>query len=180
MIENLICAGAFDALPGIVHKSMKNYLKLWNWQRSKRKMRKQDKWGFLIWHYVRKTISRSVIIFLVQPSEWDKKQKLEKEEEVIGFYLSAHPLDIYKKYLQWFNIASFTKSLQQSLKHDSLQEPIVIGCGFIKTSKTILTKKGEKMAFITLEDTTQMRKLLFSLNFIPRLKNGFHHIPYSL
>ena len=35
--------------------------------------------------------------------EWPDKEKLEKEKEVIGFYLSSHPLETYKKQFKWFS-----------------------------------------------------------------------------
>ena len=43
-------------------------------------------------------------------------EELEKEKEVVGFYLSAHPLDTYKQQLKWFNYSSFAHllTLQQN------------------------------------------------------------------
>ena len=46
--------------------------------------------------------------FIFQPlAPWTDKEKLEKEKEVVGFYLSAHPLDSYKKQLKRFDFKPF-------------------------------------------------------------------------
>ena len=60
--------------------------------------------------------------------DWSNKEKLEKEKEVIGFYLSAHPLDTYKKLLSWLNIQSFENLLKKGQFDNSQQEITVIGC----------------------------------------------------
>ena len=46
-------------------------------------------------------------------TEWSDKEKLEKEQEVIGCYLSAHPLESYRKYLGCFKLSSFEQALEQ-------------------------------------------------------------------
>lgn len=69
------------------------------------------------------------------------------ERELMGLYISAHPLDQYGKYFaeQTFPIGSLTKG------DDG--KKVTVG-GLISTIRTIVTKKGTKMAFIGLEDKT--------------------------
>lgn len=79
------------------------------------------------------------------PSE----EKLVMEKEILGVYVSGHPLDPFKE--------RFSKSssnigmiLSGEIKNE---QKIVIG-GIIEALKEINTKKGDKMAFMTLADFT--------------------------
>lgn len=78
--------------------------------------------------------------------EWDDRILLNMEKEALGFYLSKHPLHSYQSELRWFTNTN-SESLNQSYKGQKL----VIG-GIVHSLKTITTKKGEPMAFVTLED----------------------------
>jgi DNA polymerase-3 subunit alpha len=78
--------------------------------------------------------------------EWAEKQILADEKELLGFYLSGHPLakfeDLIEKYAD-------TDTLSLKDKNDG--QSVRVG-GTIRQIKTIQTKKGDTMAFITLED----------------------------
>ena len=79
---------------------------------------------------------------------WDERRMLELEKEAIGFYISGHPLDEYRDFMERYaNINAF------ALKEDGIADgqTVRIG-GLIRNIKTIMTKKGEPMAFIDLED----------------------------
>ncbi|MDR3551157.1 MAG: hypothetical protein P4L31_07120, partial [Candidatus Babeliales bacterium] len=106
--------------------------------------------------------------YIYQPlTEFGQKEKLDKEKEVIGFYLSAHPLDAYKKQLKSFNIQTFAQILARQHSNNSGTELMVIGCGLIKGKREIITKKGDRMAFVQLEDGTsnQAEIILFPKSF---------------
>lgn len=83
---------------------------------------------------------------------WDAKTTLEKEREVIGFYLSAHPLDTYSNQLRWLRVTPFDQLLKRAQQGNGTQEFIGLGCGLLKQSKIVFTKKGDRMAFLALED----------------------------
>ena len=78
--------------------------------------------------------------------EWPENQKLAYERELIGFYVSSHPLSKYAKILK--NYATATTANLSEFNH---QAEVTIG-GIIDTMKEILTKKGDKMAFLSLQD----------------------------
>ncbi len=78
--------------------------------------------------------------------EWPENQKLAYERELIGFYVSSHPLSKYAKILK--NYATATTANLSEFNH---QAEVTIG-GIIDTIKEILTKKGDKMAFLSLQD----------------------------
>ena len=50
------------------------------------------KWAYLVRCQTDMTLDDQDMYF--PRNEWSDKEKLEKEKEVMGFYLSAHPLDI--------------------------------------------------------------------------------------
>ncbi|MCG6916902.1 MAG: DNA polymerase III subunit alpha [Deltaproteobacteria bacterium] len=78
--------------------------------------------------------------------EWNQQQKLAIEKEALGFYFSGHPLDSYEKEIKSFAIVD-TVSLAE--KAEGIQ---VMLCGLKADLKEITTKKGDRMAFLTLED----------------------------
>ena len=79
-------------------------------------------------------------------SEWPESQRLTFEKETLGFYLSGHPLTRYADALR-----RLTTTHTQQLREISDGEEIVIG-GVVNALKEITTKKGDRMAFLTLED----------------------------
>lgn len=78
--------------------------------------------------------------------EWPESQLLGYERELIGFYISAHPLAKHEKLLRTY--ATVTTSNLSELKD---QEELTIG-GIVNTIKEITTKRGDRMAFVGLED----------------------------
>jgi DNA polymerase-3 subunit alpha len=78
--------------------------------------------------------------------EWDEKQLLTFEKEALGFYITGHPLTRFEDLLD-----KFTNANTISLKEKNDGEIVRIG-GIIINIKTIKTKKGDLMAFVTLED----------------------------
>ncbi|RZB30576.1 MAG: DNA polymerase III subunit alpha [Desulfobacteraceae bacterium Eth-SRB1] len=78
--------------------------------------------------------------------EWDEKQLLAFEKEFLGFYITGHPLTSHEDVLE-----KFTNADSISLKEKKDGETIRIG-GIVRNVKTIKTKKGDLMAFVTIED----------------------------
>lgn len=90
--------------------------------------------------------------FIFQPLEdWTTKEKLEKEKEVAGFYLSTHPLKSYPA-IKWIDAESFAQALAKGQAVTTMQEPFVTCVGLMQNYKTIKTKKGDNMAFAQFED----------------------------
>ncbi|MEJ2037793.1 MAG: DNA polymerase III subunit alpha, partial [Desulfosarcinaceae bacterium] len=79
-------------------------------------------------------------------AEWDQKDRLAREKESLGFYISGHPLAQYEKIL-----AKYTNVNTETLEEASDNQAVRIG-GMVAAKKVIRTKKEELMAFIQLED----------------------------
>ncbi len=79
------------------------------------------------------------------PEKHTDKERLSWERDLLGLYLSAHPLDKYSDYLreQTVPLSKLTAELDGKM--------ITIG-GIIVSVRSIVTKSGSKMAFVKLED----------------------------
>ena len=73
------------------------------------------------------------------------KEKLMFEKEVLGFYLSDHPIQLIRTRLAYQTI---TSSALTTVRDNTFVTVI----GQVEEIKTIRTKKGEQMAFVTLTD----------------------------
>ena len=92
--------------------------------------------------------------------DWDSHTKLEKEKEVIDFYLSAHPFETYADQLKWFALTPFTLLEKQIKEYNGEHEFFTVTAGLIKSKKEIVTKKGDRMAFVKLEDTQSSAEII--------------------
>lgn len=81
------------------------------------------------------------------PARHTDKERLTWERELMGLYISAHPLDNYDAYFeeQTIPLTRISPEIDGS--------KITIG-GLVSTVRTIVTKSGTKMAFVGLEDKT--------------------------
>ena len=81
------------------------------------------------------------------PVKHTEKERLMWERELMGLYISAHPLDNYAEYFaeQTVPLGSLTP------EHDGSK--VTVG-GLVGSIRTIVTKSGSKMAFVGLEDKT--------------------------
>jgi DNA polymerase-3 subunit alpha len=78
--------------------------------------------------------------------EWDQAQRLKYERELTGFYITAHPLARYEATIHALATATSAGITELS---DGKEVRL---CGIIATVKSMLTKKGDRMAYVTLED----------------------------
>lgn len=78
--------------------------------------------------------------------EWKESDLLMQEKEMVGFYVSGHPLDRFRQEVKAFSTASLDMISEQK------EGSTVRVCGIVTECKTILDKKGKPMAFVTIED----------------------------
>lgn len=87
--------------------------------------------------------------------QYTPREQLLWERELLGLYLSEHPLSMFEDYL-----AEQTMAMSQ-LKAEHDGRPVIIG-GAINDVREINTKNGAKMAFVKLEDKTgELELILF-------------------
>ena len=78
--------------------------------------------------------------------EWHENQLLSFEKETLGFYITSHPLARYED-----DIKQFTSENTATVAQCESGKEVKI-CGVVSAFKEITTRKGERMAFATLED----------------------------
>jgi len=79
--------------------------------------------------------------------DWSGQEKLVKEKEFIGFYITGHPLKIYSSIVQLYS-TDFNAVNGSATGSNG----IVNICGMITEMRTLLDKKQNKMAFVKVED----------------------------
>lgn len=80
-----------------------------------------------------------------QVEEWPEHELLQFEKDMLGLYVSSHPLEKYTKLLKHFSMRGAT-----NLRNLRESQAVVLG-GLLTTVKHHMTAKGKRMAFVTIE-----------------------------
>lgn len=96
------------------------------------------------------------------PVKYTEREQLTWERELLGLYISAHPLDNYDAFFteQTVPLSTLTPKIDG--------QPVTIG-GLVTTVRTIVTKSGKKMAFVGLEDKTGESEIIVFPNLYEQL-----------
>jgi DNA polymerase-3 subunit alpha len=88
------------------------------------------------------------LLALPEVEEWDEKEKLRREKEALGFYITGHPLERFQT-----EIRGYATCAIEGLT-DLRDKSEVKVAGLIENLKIKRTKRGDKMAVVSLEDPT--------------------------
>jgi DNA polymerase-3 subunit alpha len=94
------------------------------------------------------TSATNGLLELPDLEEWDEQEKLRKEKESLGFYITGHPLDRFKTEVEYFATCTI-----QDLMNLSDRATVRVA-GVVENLRIKRTKRGEKMAVLSLEDQT--------------------------
>lgn len=83
--------------------------------------------------------------------DWPDLEKLRLEAGAIGFYLSAHPLDVYAESMKKLGVKTCQEVMANIKVGDSIKANIA-GC--VENFQKRISKNGNKYAFVGLSDTT--------------------------
>ncbi|MFP4487848.1 MAG: DNA polymerase III subunit alpha [Bacteroidales bacterium] len=99
--------------------------------------------------------------------EWPKLEKLNREKEVVGVFLSAHPLDDFRLEMKTFcNI----QIRELNNLHDHLDKELVIA-GMVTEARSGTSKNGKPYGSFTLQDyTDSFRFMLFDKDYVNNSK----------
>jgi DNA polymerase-3 subunit alpha len=88
---------------------------------------------------------------------WSNLEQLKREKEVVGFFISGHPLDTYKLEMDKFctNTINDIKNIEENKNKD-----LVFG-GIVTNVYNGVTKKGDPWGKITIEDYKESTELAF-------------------
>ena len=151
-IENFIKAGVFDSLGGTRKQFMMIYIQIMDQVNQERKYSMTGQMS--LFDLVDDEQKKEFEIPLPKVGEYEKENKLAFEKEVLGVYLTGHPLEDYEE--KWKkSISRTTLDFQiddetgRSRVHDGEKEIV----GGMITNKTIkYTRNNKTMAFLTIED----------------------------
>ena len=100
---------------------------------------------------------------LPETPDWPKLEKLNKEKEVIGIFLSAHPLDDYKLEIESFcnvNLADLSNL-------EALLNKEVVIAGMVTEARSGTTKTGKPFGSLTVQDyTDSFRFMMFDKDYV--------------
>lgn len=152
VVESLTLCGALDSLPG--HRSqllllLDEAVGKANAKRIERDANQLDLFA-----------GEEQAAPLREPAEYpevppmSRAQQLKEERELIGVYISGHPLD------QYAHVAARPEVTAVSALSELARDKTVKVFGMITEEKRIQTKKGDPMAFLVLEDKTAQVELV--------------------
>ena len=151
-IESFIKSGAFDSLGGTRKQFMMVYVKILDQVNQERKYSMTGQMS--LFDMVSDEQKSEFDIPLPDVGEYEKETKLAFEKEVVGVYLTGHPLEDYAE--KWKkNISKTTLDFQvdEETGHAKVYDGAKEIVGGMIAAKTIkYTKNNKTMAFITLED----------------------------
>ena len=108
---------------------------------------------------------------------WAKSQRLKEEHEVLGFYVSGHPLDEYRAEADAFATAHFGEPdqleqvIEQAAGGDGRNRgPVRTFCGIITEVDRNTTKSGKPIAFATIEDFTGQGEMVIFSSILDRVQ----------
>lgn len=152
-LECLIKAGALDSLGGKRSQYLSVYKKYYD---SISQLKKKTMEGQLDLFSSNTSNNKDVVEKDELPNipELTKKEILNLEKEILGIYVSGHPLDEFSESLKKFTsntTLDFIKNEGQEIENIKDNQKVILG-GIINTVTLKFTKTNKQMAFLTLED----------------------------
>ncbi len=138
-VEALVKSGALDAF-GERGVLLANIERMLEYNKQSNKDRTQDSLFSLF------SSSGVAPLHLVDAPPIGLRERLAWEKELLGLYVSGHPLEEFKEKLESRDINI------EKIKENGKQDQNVMVVGLITKSREILTKKGDKMLFLSLAD----------------------------
>ncbi len=89
---------------------------------------------------------------LITCPAWSDAERLAGEKSTLGIYLTGHPIDRYTDELSYFTTAKFAEL-------NPRDSQTVTIAGLVIGIRTMMTKRGKRMAFVTLDDQTRRIEL---------------------
>lgn len=168
-VENFIKAGAFDSLDGNRRQLMTVYSRIIDSVNEEKK--KSITGQMSLFDLVSDEDKADYEIRMPDLEEYSKEEKLAFEKEVLGVYVSGHPLEQYED--KWRkNVKSFTKDFITDEEGNTIAKDnttTIVG-GMIDTITLKTTRTGKTMAFITLEDLYGVMEILIFPNVLERYR----------
>lgn len=157
-IESFIKSGAFDCFGVNRRQMMMVYVQIIDSVNQERKSAMSGQMSLL--DFLGEEEKKDFEVSYPKVLEYDKMELLANEKEVVGFYVSGHPLDDYQEIMKK-NVDATSEDFMIEDTEDDVEEgsqmkakdQVFYTIGGMIAGKTVkLTKNNQNMAFITLED----------------------------
>ncbi len=158
-MESLIKAGVFDRMEER-NRLLFNLEKLLDWAKDHQKNKLQGQKGLF------DGFKNSNHFQLIQASPASKSERLAWEKDLLGLFVSAHPLEDYQKALEKKTVPII------NIDDKWISKRVRVG-GVISNIKKIITKTGKPMLFVGLEDLTSKIEIVVFPSIIERGATAF-------
>lgn len=145
-MESLIQAGAFDCVHANRNQLLESLDDAVQYAVRKQEEESRNQFSLFGGENGSQQMAEPRLREVMQP--WTNMEKLKREREHIGFYLSSHPLNKYKDDIRLFSSHTLAPADWAEVE-DRAQVKVA---GIITTVKQVRDKKGRPFAFITMED----------------------------
>ena len=142
------------------------------WQALELFKKKEEQKAETLFDYIKKPAS--ITKAALTRGDYSRKTMLKHESEILGFILSVHPLELYGDLLKKIKYVQAKDLPEYAGKYVTMT-------GWLVTGKTVRTKEGDQMKFVSFEDTTG----IYETVFFPKIYNNYCHMlnaarPYML
>jgi DNA polymerase III subunit alpha len=148
VLESLIKSGAMDSLGGrsqlmsVLDKAM---------ERAQKEQRDAESGQHGLFGVFAQEEAPANNDKLPNTPEWDEHVRLAAEKEILGFFITGHPLDKYKEKLE--DLRALSTQEVCAMKNSTGKEESITTAGIICNLKVLKSKKGDLYAQAQLEDT---------------------------
>ena len=151
-VENLIKSGAFDCLEGNRRQKTLIYPMIMDQAAQERKSSVEGQMS--LFDFASAETKQEFEIRMPNVSEFGKEERLAFEKEVLGVYVSGHPLEEYEeKWRKNITAVSTDFVYDEETGEAKLSDGAHVMIGGMITDKTVkFTKNNQTMAFLTIED----------------------------
>ncbi|GAX89465.1 DNA polymerase III subunit alpha [Effusibacillus lacus] len=151
VIESLIRSGAFDWM-GLGRRSLLLALDE-AVEKGGLLQREQDAPQISLFGMMEKGGGKEVLT-IPEVDDFSKIEQLEMEKELLGLYVSGHPLDRYR--------TAMSRHARHRIAelHDMEDDTVTTVAGRVRDMRMVQTRKGQTMAFVQMEDLTDAVELI--------------------
>ena len=170
MVEGIIKAGAFDNLGVYRSRLLSSYERLIDIRAEKNKSNVSGQLDMFSSAFGGSEVASSSLKFeYPNVPDFSLKEKLMLEKESSGMYFSGHLIDSYSEQVNSLDV----RGISEVLDSDSVKEKQLVKiCGIVSSVTVKMTRKNEKMAFITVEDRYgEIECLIF-----PKIYSANYHL----
>jgi DNA polymerase-3 subunit alpha len=145
VVESLIMSGACDSLEGHRAQQFEAVEKVLSMANKRQEQLRSDQVDIFVSADGEAPSASAPVLILPEVARWAQAELLAKERELLGFYVSGHPLDKFR-----FELETFSNFRFDDERYPKEGSEIRIG-GMITEIRQIFDRKGNPMAFVRLE-----------------------------